>query len=93
MPDFQVDYAEVESTASAIRTGRQDIEGVLTDLKGQVDELLGEGFSTESASVVFGEGYEELTSGLNTAIEGLDEMAEKLDQFVADTKDFDSSRS
>ncbi|WP_405218665.1 hypothetical protein [Agrococcus sp. Ld7] len=50
----------------------------MKDLKSQVDTLLGEDFKTQHASGKFGEGYEELTSGLETAIEGISEMGEAL---------------
>ena len=69
MSDFGASYAEMESVAGKLDTGREDISGVLKDLKSQVDTLLGEDFKTQHASGKFGEGYEELTTGLEQAIE------------------------
>ena len=78
MSDFGASYAEMESVAGKLDTGREDISGVLKDLKSQVDTLLGEDFKTQHASGKFGEGYEELTSGLTTAVDGIGDMSEAL---------------
>ncbi|WP_405216198.1 WXG100 family type VII secretion target [Agrococcus sp. Ld7] len=78
MADFGASYSEMESVSGKLDTGKEDISGVLKDLKSQVDTLLGEDFKTQHASGKFGEGYEELTSGLETAIEGISEMGEAL---------------
>ena len=50
----------------------------LKPLQAQVDTLLGEDFKTQHASGKFGEGYEELTTGLEQAIEGISDMGEAL---------------
>jgi uncharacterized protein YukE len=78
MADFGASYGEMESVSGKLDAGREDISGVLKDLKSQVDTLLGEDFKTQHASGKFGEGYEELTSGLEQAIEGISDMGEAL---------------
>ena len=78
MSDFGASYSEMESVAGKLDTGKEDIAGVLKDLKSQVDTLLGEDFKTQHASGKFGEGYEELTTGLDQAIEGISDMGEAL---------------
>ena len=82
MSDFGASYSEMESVAGKLDTGREDISGVLKDLKSQVDTLLGEDFKTQHASGKFGEGYEELTSGLTTAVDGINDMSETLTQMM-----------
>ena len=78
MADFGASYAEMEQVASSLSQARDDIQGQLDVLKSQVDTLLGEDFKTQHASGKFGEGYEELTTGLEQAIEGISDMGEAL---------------
>jgi uncharacterized protein YukE len=78
MADFGASYAEMEQVASSLSQARDDIQGQLDTLKGQVDTLLGEDFKTQHASGKFGEGYTELTTGLKTAVDGINDMSESL---------------
>lgn len=78
MADFGASYAEMEQVASSLSQARDDIQGQLDTLKGQVDTLLGEDFKTQHASGKFGEGYGELTTGLKTAVDGINDMSESL---------------
>lgn len=78
MSDFGASYGEMEQVAAALVDGRDDIVQTLEQLKGKVDTLLGEDFKTQHASGKFGEGYEELTSGLTTAVDGIGDMSEAL---------------
>lgn len=78
MADFGASYGEMEQVASALTDGRDDIQQTLDSLKNKVDTLLGEDFKTQHASGKFGEGYEELTSGLATAVDGIGDMSDAL---------------
>ena len=78
MADFGASYGEMEQVASSLSQARDDIQGQLDTLKSQVDTLLGDDFKTQHASGKFGEGYEELTTGLEQAIEGISDMGEAL---------------
>ncbi len=78
MADFGASYGEMETVAGALNDARDDIQGQLDSLKSKVDTLLGEDFKTQHASGKFGEGYEELTSGLKTAVDGIGDMSESL---------------
>ena len=89
MSDFGASYAEMESVAGKLDTGKEDISGVLKDLKGQVDTLLGEDFKTQHASGKFGEGYGELTTGLKTAVDGINDMSESLLGMMRAIQDLD----
>ena len=53
------------------------VAGVLDRDEGECT-VLGEDFKTQHASGKFGEGYEELTTGLEQAIEGISDMGEAL---------------
>lgn len=90
MADFGASYAEMEQVASSLSQARDDIQGQLELLKGQVDTLLGEDFKTQHASGKFGEGYSELTSGLKEAVEGINDMSESLLGMMRAIQDLDS---
>ncbi|GAA2906130.1 uncharacterized protein YukE [Microbacterium keratanolyticum] len=90
MADFGASYAEMEQVASSLSQARDDIQGQLELLKGQVDTLLGEDFKTQHASGKFGEGYSDLTSGLKEAVEGINDMSESLLGMMRAIQDLDS---
>ena len=89
MSDFGASYSEMESVAGKLDTGKEDISGVLKDLKSQVDTLLGEDFKTQHASGKFGEGYSELTTGLKGAVDGINDMSEALLGMMRAIQDLD----
>lgn len=91
MADFKASYGEMENMASKLEQGREDISDILTTLKQGVDTLLGDDFKTEHASGKFGEGYTELTSGLETAIDGIRDMGESLRKMQQAIKDTDAA--
>ncbi len=78
MADFKATYSEMESVSGKLSTGATEIDDILTRLKDDVDRLLGDDFKTEHASGKFGEGYDEMTTGLKQAIEGISDMGEAL---------------
>ena len=91
MADFKASYGEMESMAGKLEQGREDIADILRQLKQGVDTLLGDDFKTEHASGKFGEGYTELTTGLETAIDGIRDMGESLRKMQQAIKDTDAA--
>ena len=91
MADFKASYGEMESMAGKLETGREEIGDVLRRLKADVDRLLGDDFKTEHASGKFGEGYNELTTGLEKAIEGISDMGDSLRKMMQAIKDTDQA--
>ena len=89
MADFGASYAEMEQVASSLSQARDDIQGQLDALKSQVDTLLGEDFKTQHASGKFGDGYTELTTGLKTAVDGINDMSESLLGMMRAIQDLD----
>ena len=89
MADFGASYAEMEQVASSLSQARDDIQGQLDTLKSQMDTLLGEDFKTQHASGKFGQGYEELTTGLKSAVDGIGEMGEALRGMMQAIQDLD----
>ena len=78
MADFKASYGDMDPMSGKLDSGREEIGDILRRLKSDVDRLLGDDFKTQHASGKFGEGYEELTSGLEQAIEGISDMGEAL---------------
>src|SRR5690625_7931631 len=78
MTDFGATYDEMESCAGKLDDGKESIDDALTECQGYVDELVEDGFKTEKASGKFKDGYDDLTSGLKDASEGVSEMAQAL---------------
>jgi uncharacterized protein YukE len=89
--DFKASYGEMDSMAGKLDTGREEIGDVLRRLKDDVDRLLGDDFKTQHASGKFGEGYTELTTGLEQAIEGISDMGDSLRKMMQAIKDTDSA--
>ncbi|MET4780459.1 WXG100 family type VII secretion target [Glaciihabitans sp. UYNi722] len=91
MADFKATYGEMDSMANKLGAGREEISDTLKRLKQDVDTLLGDDFKTEHASGRFGEGYTELTTGLESAIDGIKEMGDSLRKMMQAIKDTDAS--
>lgn len=91
MADFKATYGEMESMGAKLDSGREEIGDVLRRLKDDVDRLLGDDFKTQHASGKFGEGYTELTTSLEKAIEGVSDMADSLRKMMQAIKDTDQA--
>ena len=91
MADFGASYGEMEAMSNKLSDARDDIQGQLDQLKSAVDNLLGNDFKTQHASGKFGEGYNELTTGLEKAIEGISDMGESLRKMQQAIKDTDQA--
>lgn len=87
--DFGASYGEMEAMASKLADARDDIQSQLDQLKSSVDNLLGNDFKTQHASGRFGQGYEELTTGLKSAVDGIGEMGEALRGMMQAIQDLD----
>lgn len=90
MANVNVTYEEMKSQATKLAAARQEIEGKLTELKGQVDSLVSGGFVTDSASAAFQTSYEEFTKGASQTIEGLDGMGNYLNKAAEAFQSVDS---
>lgn len=75
MSNVNVTYQQMHDAAGQLIQGRHQIEADLSQLKSLVDQLVGEGYVTDSSSVQFELAYAEFTSGAKNAIAGLEGMA------------------
>lgn len=89
MANVSVDYQSLQAQATSLTTNKNDIETMLSNLKTQVDNLVAEGFVTDSSSKAFQQSYDEFTTGMNKTIEGLDGMATFLTKAASTFQDVD----
>lgn len=78
MANVNVTYEQMDSAAGKLESGQTEIEGQLSALKAQVDQLVNDGYVTDSSSKAFSQSYEEFNNGARQVIEGLTGMAKYL---------------
>lgn len=91
MANLNVSYAEMEAEASALMSGRQQIEGELTNLANRINNLVTSGFVTDAASGAFQAMYTEYTTSAKSTIAALDNIANALKQMANTMQETDQS--
>jgi WXG100 family type VII secretion target len=91
MPNVNVTYGEMQSTATQLRNGQNQLEQELNHLKQIVDNLVSSGFTTDTASGAFQQTYEKFTQGSIQTISGLQGMSEFLTKAADAMQQTDSS--
>ena len=76
--NVEVSYARLDSIATALKTGRQNISDELLTMKSSVDNLVGSGFQTPTSSARFAEVYQQL----NEASESIFSIMDSLSGFL-----------
>jgi WXG100 family type VII secretion target len=77
--NLNVTYAEMQSAASQLRSGNQQIDSDLARLKSLIDNLVASGYVTDASSKRFEAAYTEFNSGATKMLEGLAGMSQYLD--------------
>mgnify|MGYP000108938921 CR=1 FL=1 len=90
MANVNVTYQQMEDAAGRLTNGRTEIDGMLGQLKSLVDQLVAEGYVTDSSSKSFQASYDEFTTGAKNTIAGLDGMAQYLNQAATTFRDADT---
>lgn len=78
MANVNVTYEEMRDAAGKLKSGEDEIRGKLENLHSMIQNLINEGYVTDSSSKKFNENYEEFNTGVNKTIEGLDGMSQYL---------------
>lgn len=89
MANLNVSYDAMESEASALMSGREQIESNLTSLASRIDGLVSSGFVTDSASGAFQQMYTEFTTSAKNTISALDQIANTLKQMAQTMQETD----
>ena len=79
MANMNVTYSEMQSEASALRTGQQEIITQLNSLRTRINNLVTNGFVTDSASGAFQQMYDNFNNGATQTINALDQIASTLE--------------
>jgi WXG100 family type VII secretion target len=90
MANVNVTYQQMEEAAGRLTNGRTEIDGMLGQLKSLVDQLVSDGYVTDSSSKQFQSSYEEFTTGAKNMIGGLDGMSQYLNQAASTFRDADT---
>jgi WXG100 family type VII secretion target len=75
MPNVTVDYEQLRSSATQLKSGQQEVESMLTRLKTMIENLVSSGFVTDQASGKFRGSYEQWNTGAKNVIAGLEGMS------------------
>lgn len=90
MANINVSYGEIESAASQLGAGREEITAKLTSMQNQIGNLVSSGFVTDQASGKFNEAYNRYTQSANTLIAQLNEIQSFLTQTANAMRDMDT---
>lgn len=93
MANVHVDYQQLQSSASQLQSGRQEMEAQLGRLKTMIDNLVASGFVTDRASGKFQQSYEQWNSGAKNVVAGLEGMTGFLKNAISQHEQLDSQLS
>ena len=80
MANLNVTYDQMQSAATRLRNGQQDLESKLNELRSLVQQLVQNGLTTSRASGAFDSSYQEFTQGATRTVRGIDGMADYLNK-------------
>lgn len=75
-----VSYGEIESAASRLGAGREEITSRLTNIQAEIGSLVSSGYVADQASAKFNEAYNRYTQSANSLIAQLSEIQSFLTQ-------------
>lgn len=75
MTNLNVTYESMTSVANRLLHGKEELESKLQELRGIVNDLTSNGFTTTRASGAFSASYEQFTVGATQTIGGLQAMS------------------
>jgi WXG100 family type VII secretion target len=93
MANILVSYQDLQSSASALQSGQQEVEAQLARLKTIIDNLVASGFVTDLASTKFHQSYEQWNSGARNVIAGLEGMSSFLRTAMSQHQQLDQQLS
>lgn len=90
MANLNVSYADMQSAATQLVTGKGVLEDKLNELQRLIGDLVSNGFVTDSSSGAFQESYTQFTSGATQTIGGLQGLSDFLNQAAQALGDTDT---
>lgn len=90
MSNIKVSYAEIETAATQLGTGREEITTKLQSMQSHIQNLVSSGFVTDQASGRFNDAYTRYTTSANTLIAQLNEIQGFLTSTAGAMRDLDT---
>lgn len=90
MSNIKVSYGEIESAASQLGAGREEITQKLQSLQSQIQNLVSSGFVTDQASGKFTDAYTRYTTSASSVISQLHEIQQFLSGTANAMRDLDA---
>lgn len=90
MSNIKVSYGEIETAATQLGAGREDITQRLQNMQSQIQQLVSSGFVTDQASGKFNDAYAKYTTSANTLIAQLEEIQQFLNATANAMRDLDA---
>src|SRR3954447_14275297 len=87
---IQVDYEQLQSSASQLQSAQQEMESQLARLQSMINGLTQAGFRTDIASGKFQQSYEQWTTGAKNVIGGLEGMSAFLNRAISQHRELDT---
>lgn len=91
MANMNVSYDQMQSEATALRNGQQEIVNQLNTLRNRINGLVTNGFVTDSASGAFQQMYDSFNSGATQTINALDQIAGALEGIARTLQETDQT--
>ena len=91
MANINVSYQDMQTEATALRNGQQEIQSNLQSLRTRINNLVSSGFVTDAASGAFNSSYESFNNGANQTISALDQLAASLENMARTLQETDQS--
>ncbi|HQA13597.1 MAG TPA: WXG100 family type VII secretion target [Ornithinibacter sp.] len=89
MANMNVTYADMQTEATSLRNGQQEITNQLNALRNRINNLVTNGFVTDSASGAFQHMYENFNNGATQTISALDQIAGTLESMAKTLQETD----
>ncbi|MGO2141753.1 MAG: WXG100 family type VII secretion target [Leucobacter sp.] len=90
MSNIKVSYSEIETAATQLGAGREEITTKLQGMQTQIQNLVSSGFVTDQASGKFNDAYTKYTTSANTLIAQLNEIQQFLTGTANAMRDLDA---
>lgn len=91
MSDISLDYGRIDSTASKLKSAKENIIPMIQKLKTDVNSLLSDGMVFKQSSPALRESYDQFNTSLTKAVEGIESFSKMFTQIKESMAENDSN--
>ncbi len=91
MASITLDYEQMRSEATNLRSQEEQIRSELTALRAKIAQLVETGFVTQHSAGAFQQRFEDFKVGADQTISSLSDLASQLEQIVSNFSETDHS--